>query len=160
MIFRHLAILNVASDTKEPIVSLQYLKAVKNAGEWAQTRRDERFLSLLDNNLGVACYADAALYGVGVEHRQCSTPTPYKQMVIIHGFFMGSVGPLCFCLSTKTVGQYRQILRHICCKIRQICHNRWSPQQVVCDFEMSLLTAVESELIGTRVLKCWFNSTQ
>jgi hypothetical protein len=77
-----------------------------------------------------------------------TAPHPYEQLVTVHGMWMGSVIPLCFCLSTgKTVGQYRQILTSIRTAIRRYTGHTWrQPAMVICDFEISLISAIETEL--------------
>jgi hypothetical protein len=75
---------------------------------------------------------------------------------------MGSVIPLCFCLSTgKTVGQYRQILTSIRTAIRRYTGHTWrQPVMVICDFEISLISAIEIELPAAQVKCCYFHFTQ
>jgi len=90
-----------------------------------------------------------------------TAPHPYVQMITIHGLYRGVVIPLCFSLvSGKTVGQYRQILQHIAGRIRTVCHRRWRPVTVVCDFEIALITALQTELPRTRIRGCYFHYTQ
>jgi hypothetical protein len=90
-----------------------------------------------------------------------TAPHPYTQLCTIHGMYINSVVPLCFCLCNgKTVGQYRQLFRHVCEKIRTLCRRRWIPQYVICDFELALITAAESEFIGCRVRGCYFHFSQ
>jgi hypothetical protein len=40
------------------------------------------------------------------------------------------------------------------------CHRRWNPQNAVCDFEVALVTALQTELPQTRVRGCYFHFAQ
>jgi len=60
----------------------------------------------------------------------------------------------------KTVGHYRQLLLHIRRKLRQLGHRTWRPQNVICDFEVALITAIHTELPRTRVRGCYFHFSQ
>jgi len=54
---------------------------------------------------------------------------------------------LCFCLlSGQTVGRYRQLPLHVRRKFRQLGHHTWRSQNVICDFEVALITAIHTEL--------------
>ena len=123
----------------------------------------------LDNAWGVALFMTASHARV---LRSCTTifidgtfrsaPHPYVQLVTVHGLYMGAVIPLCFCLSIgKTVGHYRQILMGLRNAIRSYTGHRWpQPNAVICDFEISLITAVETELPGAQIRCCYFHFTQ
>lgn len=142
---------------------------VRIEDEWARTWNDRPFLCHLDNDWGVSVFMTPSNAGI---LRRCSTifidgtfrtaPHPYEQLVTIHGLFMGTVIPLCYCLSTgKTVGQYRQLLVGIRSAIRRYTRHRWSqPDFVVCDFEISLISAIQSELPASRIKCCYFHFTQ
>ena len=87
------------------------------------------------------------------------------QLVTVHGLWMTAVIPLCFCLATgKTVGHYRQILVAVRNSIRMYTGHRWQqPDLVICDFEISLINAVETELPNARIKCCsccYFHFTQ
>jgi len=146
------------------------LSDVVIAGEWACTWDDRRHLPCLDNNWGMAVFLtdDNARRPM---LRRCDqifiggtfrTAThPYRQLVTIHGFFRDTVVPLCFCLlSGKTVGHYRQLLLHVRRKLRQLGHRTWHSQNVICDFEVALITAIHTELPRTRVRGCYFHFSQ
>ena len=69
--------------------------------------------------------------------------------------------PLCFCLlSGKTVGHYRQLPLHVRRKFRQLGHRTWRSQNVICDFEVALITAIHTELPRTSVRGCYFHFSQ
>jgi hypothetical protein len=136
--------------------------------EWQRTWRDKTFMQHLDNAWGIVIFATdknlrilARCDTIFLDGTFRSAPHPYIQMLTIHGFFMGSVIPLCFCLVTgKTTAQYRQILQYVQVKVRRASGRRWQPTTAVCDFELSLITAIETELLGIRVRGCYFHFGQ
>lgn len=90
-----------------------------------------------------------------------TAPRPYYQLVTIHALLRGVVIPVCFCLlSGKTVGHYRKLLSHVSRKVRRITRRVWNPQTIICDFELSLITAIQTELPVSRVRGCYFHYTQ
>ncbi len=90
-----------------------------------------------------------------------SAPHPYYQLVTIHGMYREVVIPLCFCLTSgKSLAQYRQILQKVISKIRATTGHRWRPNTAVCDFELALILAIETELPGVRVRGCYFHFSQ
>lgn len=137
-------------------------------GEWGRTWAHKPFLSKLDNDWGIAVFiTDASLRIL----QRCKTiyidgtfktcPKPYMQFVTIHGSYQGQIVLLCMALlTTKEVGAYRQLLQHLKTRIRTTTHHRFRPDQVVCDFEMALKIAVETELANTRVSGCYFHFCQ
>jgi hypothetical protein len=141
---------------------------VKIEHEWADTWKRERFLSLLENNWGLAVFMtnkDCKLLlqcdTVFIDGTFRTAPHPYTQLLTVHGLFRGSVVPLCFSLVCgKTTAQYRQIFQHIIHRVRTVCHRRWAPATVICDFEIGLITALETELPSTRIRGCYFHYTQ
>lgn len=137
--------------------------------EWARTWNDRSFLWNVDNAWGVAVFLTASharILGscstIFIDGTFRTAPHPYEQLVTVHGMWMGSVIPLCFCLSTgKTVGQYRQILTSIRTAIRRYTGHTWrQPAMVICDFEISLISAIEIELPAAQVKCCYFHFTQ
>lgn len=138
------------------------------SNEWSLTWKDKEHLSLIDNQWGIVVFLtdkNARLLShcttIFVDGTFRTAPHPYTQLVTIHGMYMNCVVPLCFCLSTgKTVAQYRQLFRHVREKIRTLCRRRWNPHYVICDFELPLITAAESEFIGCRVRGCYFHFSQ
>jgi len=88
-------------------------------------------------------------------------PKPYQQFVTIHGSYQGQTFLFCMALlATKDVGAYRQLFQHLKRRVRATTHHRLSPEQVVCDFEIALKIAVETELPNTRVAGCYFHFCQ
>lgn len=83
------------------------IKDVQITNEWSRTWNGKTFLSLTDNNLGVAVFMTkrmtkkltecACLY---IDGTFKTAPHPYKQLVTIHGLYNGFVIPLTF-LSTR-----------------------------------------------------------
>jgi hypothetical protein len=144
------------------------LADVDISGEWAVTWSDKRHLSLLDNNWGVVTFMTRENAKILI---QCDTvfvdgtfrtaPHPYVQLITIHGLFRGVVVPLVFSLvSGKNTGQYRQILQHISNQVTALFNRQWRPVNIVCDFEVALITALETELPRSRIRACYFHFTQ
>jgi hypothetical protein len=146
----------------------QTITDVAVVGPWQRTWNDKQFLIHIDNGWGVAMFAThkslrilAACTVIFVDGTFRTAPKPYKQLVTIHGMYRGVVVPLCFCLSTgKSVAQYRHIIHELCRKIREQTRIRWRPATVVCDFEVSLISALQTELPGVRVRGCYFHFSQ
>lgn len=137
-------------------------------GEWGRTWSHRPFLSLLDNNWGILLFVTGANLKI---LQRCTTiyidgtfrtcPKPYMQMVTIHGKYLGQTFSLCMALlTTKEAGAYRQLLQHLKRRVRNTTHHRFSPEKVVCDFEMGLKNAIETELPNTRVVGCYFHFCQ
>ena len=136
--------------------------------DWQRTWHDKNFLQHLDNAWGIVIFATdknlrilSRCDTIFLDGTFRSAPHPYIQMLTIHGFFMGSVIPLCFCLVTgKSTAQYRQILQNVLTNVRRASGRRWQPTTAVCDFELSLITALETEMVGIRVRGCYFHFCQ
>lgn len=141
---------------------------VRIEGEWANTWSRERFLLHCDNDWGVAVYAtDDNLHrlqrcrDVYMDGTFRTCPSPYKQYFTIHGEYRERVIPLATALLTgKTIGHYRQVLQVLKREIRRTSGHRWRPNRVVCDFEYSIIIAVETELPRSRVTCCYFHFCQ
>ena len=137
-------------------------------GEWSRTWKNRRFLSHLDNNWGIAVFTTSKLLKI-LQQSSCvfidgtfrTTPHPYAQFVSVHGLYQGFVIPLVFCLMTgKTIGQYRQVLRHLKREVLRVTGRQWLPDRMVLDFEQALMTAVDTELPACRLNGCYFHFTQ
>ena len=86
---------------------------------------------------------------------------PYYQYVSILGNFHKRVITLVSCLlSGKTVGHYRQVLQALKLKVHQSTGRALKPKRVMCDFEVSIIPAVETELLHTAVCGCLFHFRQ
>ena len=137
-------------------------------GEWALTATHHRFLRRLDNDWGIAVFISKVSSRV---LQQCQTiyidgtfrtaPRPYMQFVTVHGRIRDRVIALAFCLSTgKTTGQYRQMLKSLKRTVRRDTGLELAPALVVTDFEMSILSALESELPHSSRHGCFFHFAQ
>jgi len=137
-------------------------------GPWKRTWSEDRFLLYKNNDWGVLIYSTnenlrnlrqcTEIYCDGT-FRTC--PKPYTQYFTIHGRYRNRV--LCFvnCLMTdRHVGDYRHVLQILKAKIRQITGHRWRPIRVVCDFELALIAAVETELQHVQISGCYFHFNQ
>lgn len=141
---------------------------VNVVGEWSRTWNDKLFVQHIDNAWGILVFAtpkNLKLLGrcdtIYVDGTFRSAPHPYMQMLTIHAMYMGSVVPLCFALvSGKTTGQYRQVFQKVRVSVRHYIGHRWRPTTVICDFELSLIAALETEFAGIRVRGCYFHFSQ
>ena len=137
-------------------------------GVWAQTWNNENFLVHSDNGWGVAIFATEenlrALQrcrDMYIDGTFRTAPKPYYQYVSIHGTFHGRVIPLVSCLlAGKTVGHYRQIIRKLKTAVRFVTGHALKPKRVVCDFELAIKSAIETELPRTTVCGCLFHFRQ
>jgi hypothetical protein len=137
--------------------------------EWAHTWNDKRFLSSIDNGWGICLFMTSTqakilrtCQVIYIDGTFRTAPHPYLQLVTVHGLWLNSVIPLCFCLSTgKTVGQYRQIIKGVRTGIRNATGHSWrQPSTVICDFEISLISAIQTELPNSSIRCCYFHYTQ
>ncbi|GFO03843.1 PiggyBac transposable element-derived protein 3 [Plakobranchus ocellatus] len=88
-------------------------------------------------------------------------PSPYTQFFTIHGKYRQRVLPFATALLTgKTIGHYRQVLQVLKREIRRSSGHRWRPNTVICDFEQSLISAVETELPTAQVTCFYFHFCQ
>ena len=137
-------------------------------GHWKRTWSEDRFLLYKNNDWGVLIYATHENL---LNLRQCkeiycdgtfrTCPRPYSQYFTIHGRYRNRV--MCFvnCLMTdRNIGDYRHILETLKVKIRQITRHRWRPRKVICDFELALIAAVETELPRAQISGCYFHFNQ
>jgi hypothetical protein len=136
--------------------------------EWAETWSGTRFLSTVDHNWGFAIFATSNNYKV---LQRCSEiyidgtfktcPSPYSQFLTIHGRYHGRVLPLVMCLlAGKQVGLYREVLQHVRRQVRARTGHRLQPRTVICDFEYSLILAVQTELPLASISGCYFHFCQ
>ncbi|CAG2208063.1 unnamed protein product [Mytilus edulis] len=137
-------------------------------GRWKRTKDGQRFLSLIDNNWGIAIFTTRqALRCLG----QCSdiyldgtfksVPRPYKQFLTIHGFYQDRVIPFVFALmTTRQVGHYRQIFSHIKRKYARITNNPFAPLRIISDFEVAMTSAAETEFQHASICGCLFHLCQ
>jgi hypothetical protein len=136
--------------------------------EWKRTWNGKKFLSHQDNNWGILVFATKKNYQrlercdvIYADGTFKTCPPPYTQFVAIHGLFQERVLPFLMCLLTsKTVGQYKQLLPHVKAQVRRFTGRNCSPDKAVCDFEQALQSEVETELQNTRICSCCFHFCQ
>lgn len=137
-------------------------------GEWRNTWRGQRFLLKLNNDWGLALFSSGRMLTV-LQQARCiyidgtfrTAPLPYMQILTVHGLYHRWVIPLAFCLLTgKTVGLYRQVLKALKRAVLRLTGQQLAPEQVVMDFEHSLMLAVETEFPQARTAGCYFHFTQ
>ncbi|CAG2186656.1 unnamed protein product [Mytilus edulis] len=63
-------------------------------------------------------------------------------------------------MTDRNIGHYRHILLTMKVKIQQITRQRWRPTKVICDFELALKAAVETELPNAQTSGWYFHSNQ
>ena len=63
-------------------------------------------------------------------------------------------------MQRRTTAEYRNVLQVIKNQVRNLTHHRWAPQDVICDFEKALHTALETDLPQTRIRGCYFHFNQ
>ncbi|CAH1242502.1 Hypp6779 [Branchiostoma lanceolatum] len=79
---------------------------------------------------------------------------------VIHGLYHGRVIPFVMALMTsKTVGAYRQVLQHIKEKEREETGHDLSPEMIVSDFEVSIISSNETEFPDA-ISGCYFHFCQ
>ncbi|XP_002739538.2 uncharacterized protein LOC100377344 [Saccoglossus kowalevskii] len=138
-------------------------------GEWAETwGRGRQFLSHQDNDWGIMVFATNKNYR---KLRECKVmymdgtfktcPRPYSQFFTIHGLYQGRVLPLVMVLmADKRIGAYRQVFQHVRAKVQQLTGHRLHLQRVVADYEISLMTVIDTEFRRTRISSCYFHFCQ
>lgn len=88
-------------------------------------------------------------------------PVQCSQFFTVHGKYRNRVILFVSCLVTgKNIGQYRQILQTLKLKIRQLTGHRWRPVRVICDFDQSLITAIQTDLPRVHLSGCYFHFTK
>jgi hypothetical protein len=144
------------------------LNDVNIAGVWAETWNGDNFLAHADNAWGVVIFATAENLTVLQQCRDLyidgtfrTVPRPYYQYVTIHGTFHGRVIPFVSCLLAGiTVGHYRQLLQTLKTKVRHVTGHALKPKRIMCDFELAIMSAVETELPRTEICGCLFHFRQ
>ena len=141
------------------------IEDVDIVGEYSRTWDGDSFLSRIDNDWGIAVFATeknikrlqrCSIIYIDGTFKTC--PHPYAQFVTVHGMYYGRVLPFAMALlGGKTVGHYRQLLQHLKTKCREVTRHRFNPRQVITDFEVALVTALETELPNTRRSGCYFH---
>jgi hypothetical protein len=135
---------------------------------WSRTWTDEKFLLWKDNQWGILVFGTKENMVVLKKCRYIyidgtfrTAPKPYLQHVTIHGRFGNRVIHLASCLMTgKSIGQYREVLQALKRGVRAASGQRLRPKHVVCDFELSIITAVQTEFPQAKVCGCVFHLNQ
>jgi MULE transposase domain len=144
------------------------LADVNVAGVWAKSWNDVRFLLHEDTTWGILVFStDENLRflndckDVFIDGTFRTSPKPFHQYVTIHGYSHKRALPLVHCLlSGKTIGHYRQLLQVVKQNVRRVSGRNFKPKRLVSDFELSIITAVETELPRTRIFCCLFHLRQ
>ena len=137
-------------------------------GVWAETWNGDNFLLYSDNAWGIVVFATNENLTVLQQCRDLyvdgtfrTVPKPFYQYVTIHGNFRGRIIPLVGALlSGKTTGHYREVLKTVKIHVQQVTGQRFKPGRIICDFELAIITAVETELRHCRVSACAFHFRQ
>lgn len=88
-------------------------------------------------------------------------PKPFKQLVTIHGKYGDRVLPFAFCmLRSKETALYREMFRQIRLHITRITGYCFQPSRILCDFEMSLISAIQTEFPQASLHGCYFHYCQ
>lgn len=135
---------------------------------WSENWSSERFLLHIDPNCGIAIFCTDENLKI---LRKCneiyidgtfrSCPKPYKQYVTVHGKYHGRVLCLVSSLLTgKSNHHYRRLLSELKTAVRRVTHHRFRPARVMCDFEQSLIQAVQAQLPGAAISGCYFHFCQ
>ena len=151
------------------------IEDVEIDGPWGQTWMGEEFL-LRNHARDCAdrCDWDCFIFATEENLRvlqQCrdlyidatfrTCPEPFSQVLTIMGNYHGRHLTLVNCLmGQRTVGHYRHLMKALKRKIRQLTHNRFNPTNIVCDFEIPLLNAVQTEFPRSRHSGCYFHFCQ
>ena len=146
------------------------IEDVSVEGEWEQTWSGHQFKCHQDNDWGILIFATDSNFKIlrrcetiyiDGTFKTCPKPYMYMQFVSIHGIHHGHVLPLVSCLQTgKQVGQYWPLLQVVKRKVRALSGRRFRPRKVISDLEHSLLIAVQTELPGARICRCYFHFNQ
>ncbi len=156
-----------AKQSEVPLIPRR-INDVHVTGVYAETWNGDSYLLHADNAWGILMFATSENLTV---LQQCSdihidgtfrsVPKPYYQFVTIHGNFHGRVIPLVGVLMNgKTIGQYRQVFQTLKTNVRQTTGHRLKPKRIVCDFEIALISSVETEIPGARICGCLFHFRQ
>lgn len=137
-------------------------------GQWKRTWKGETFLVHQDTHWGILLFM-SPICAARLQH--CSNiyvdgtfktcPKPFKQLVTVHGKYGDRVLPLAFAmLRSKETGLYREMLQQIKANVSRISGGDLSPAKVICDFEIALITAIETEFPASSVRGCYFHFCQ
>lgn len=146
----------------------QSINDVNIVGEWRKSWKGKKFLSHIDNRRGIVVFCTRKMLHA-LQQASCiyvdgtfrTAPKPYFQLVSIHGKLNGFVIPLAFVLMTgKTTYQYRHIFAHLKQQVQHVTNQAFLPSRIVCDFEKSLMNAIELEFPNATLSGCYFHFNQ
>lgn len=137
-------------------------------GDWKKTWGGTEFVVHQDRQWGLLIFMSEKC---AVKLQQCTDiyvdgtfstcPKPYKQIVSIHGKYRDRVLPMSFCmLSSKSTALYREMFQQLKNHVKRLTGNDLTPTRAVCDFEISLITSIQSEFPQTTVHGCFFHFCQ
>lgn len=137
-------------------------------GKWRKTWNSKDFLVHQDNTFGLMIFMSqkcaVALQkcsDIYVDGTFATCPKPFKQLVTIHGKYGNRILPLAFCLLTsKRTALYREMIRQLQQSILRLSGQAFQPDRVICDFEISLMTAIETDLPNAVIKGCYFHFCQ
>lgn len=79
-------------------------------------------------------------------------PKPFLQVISIHGMFHGRVIPFAFVLlKSKATTLYREMFDKLKQTVRRFTGHNLHPARILCDFEASLIKAIEHEFPNTTI---------
>lgn len=136
--------------------------------EWKKTWNGKEFLVHQDSGWGLLIFLSRVC---AVKLQQCSDvyidgtfktcPLPYKQLVTLHGKYGDRVIPFAFCfLRSKETSLYREMIQQLKQHVARLSGNNFIPDRVICDFEISLISAIQAEFPNTTVRGCYFHFCQ
>ena len=146
----------------------QTIRQVAIPDQWAETWAGRTFLCYQSNVWGILIFMSdrsARLLQTASEIYVDGTfkvcPRPYGQVLTIHATILNRVIPLAFCvLKSKETACYRKALKHLKLRVRAVSGGTLNPQTIVCDFEISLLNAAETEFPQAKIAGCFFHFCQ
>ncbi|CAH1277528.1 Hypp9683, partial [Branchiostoma lanceolatum] len=126
--------------------------------EWARILGGRQYLSHQDNGRGIFVFGTNRNFR---KLRHCAVKyLTATSSPVIHGLYHGRVIQFVMALMTsKTVGAYRQVLQHIKEKEREETGHDLSPEMIVSDFEVSIISSNETEFPDA-ISGCYFHFCQ
>lgn len=144
------------------------IQDVNFQGVWSQTWNGNRHLVRQNNYRGVAIFmSDSALTAMGncatiyLDGTFSTAPRPYTQILTIHGLYRDR----CVCLGMalmngKTQRQYEFVLNQLQRAHQRLNNRPINPRQVITDFEVALMQAIQNVFPLARRRGCYFHFCQ
>lgn len=137
-------------------------------GQWRQTWNAKEFLVHQDTQFGLLVFLSPTCAvklqkcaDVYVDGTFSTCPKPFKQLVSVHGKYGDRVLPFAFCmLRSKETGLYREMFQQLSRHIRRISGHNFRPSRILCDFEISLISAIQTEFPQASLHGCYFHFCQ